>query len=86
MTRTGDFIREDTLQVLHAVGAHSEADDPLTTKHRLLCRINRPSASRLHELLPGFGKAGLPDWLHKRCPRGGDHGKRIYRIQTSRFT
>ena len=34
---------------------------------------------------PGIGKAGLPDWLHKRCLRGGDHGKRIEGIQASRF-
>src|SRR5206468_6547570 len=33
---------------------------------------------------PGIGKAGLPDWLHKRCLRGGDHGKRIEGIQASR--
>ena len=34
---------------------------------------------------PGIGRAGLPDWLHKRCLRGGDHGKRIEGIQASRF-
>jgi hypothetical protein len=37
----------------------------------VLCRINGHSASRLDELLPWIWKVGLPDWLHKRCLRGG---------------
>ena len=51
----------------------------------VLGRINGTQPRGSTSCSPGIGKAGLPDWLHKRCLRGGDHGKRIEGIQAGRF-
>ena len=65
--------------------AYRWSDEEKRRLGTVLGRINGHPARGSTSCSPGIGKAGLPDWLHKRCLRGGDHGKRIEGFQASRF-